>query len=589
MAGVKWYFKKTPTFSALSGYTNHPGDNEVELGTSVPSTDTLGSSIDKGSDEVVVAGGTDAAPHDSADLDWSALVNADSKVSVDVTATNSDLTFNGNSDWVRWNSSGAQQSSHSIATGFWSSDADTTGVKVATATDTPDLGTAVTTDLYGAIVDIDNGGHMVAQTLDIGVGADSWVEFSGGVIPPPPELAIVCGAECQIINEGAGEGSLSHWHQTIVGDGLTSQTSVVRSGARAWRFESDGTFSLVRINARDVPDKKFGYARFYIRFPSGTDFTPGAQMSLARNLTTTGADEGELVLTTGGEIKYLVDNVASVTNTFTPVADVWYGIEFETEQGVGGAWRVKDGDSDWSTSESISAVAAANTDAFILGLTSAPTGFVMFADDLAAGFSDTREWYDASGTNGVDGKVLIYRPNADGTHDFDTTGDFTKSGSDMAESDSDGNTHLDDADMEQETEYIGLTGSANGNEYVEFDFDDEATEDDPRGVSVVVNVDGNGSSVTSRDLYSLSDDGFTSEFDYVNTVQTTASYYQFIFGLSPSGSIWTRALVNSMQIRLQGRAVTYRVHGVALEVEWTAEPGPERVPYYRPMKQLLPQ
>ena len=267
MAAVKWYFTST-AFSGLSGYYGATADNEVELDTSAPGSGQLTATIAKGTSESAFAGGTNAAPHAAGYDDWSALPAADSQISLDVSSMHADLSLEGSgeTDVARYNASGAQQAFDTG--GSWDSSTGS-GVKVWTASAVLDVGTAASTDRFGGQVHVGNGGHMDPNDIVIDLGADSYVEFSGGAEPPPPALSLVCGAECQIHSVGSGAAADSHWSSRQAGNDSTPEASTdeARSGSHSLYFSSNTTGGESWLSHHVETDPTFQYFRGYFRIP----------------------------------------------------------------------------------------------------------------------------------------------------------------------------------------------------------------------------------------------------------------------------------------------------------------------------------
>jgi len=573
MAAVKWYF--TATGLGLSGYTDDPADNEVELSTTAPGSGTLSASIAKGSAEAWAAAGTDAAPHASTHRDWSALPASQTTISVDVNSTHADLTLNP-SALARWDSSGAEQANSGGVAG-WDSNSGT-GTKVWTNTGAANLGVAATTDLFGAVVVVDNGGHMDPQTIVINLGSSTYVEFSGGA---PASLSLVCGAECQIHNTGSGAAADSHWSERFAGNSGTPEASTTeaRSGAYSLYFSSVTGSQISRLgHDLGAPGSQKGYYyRFYFRMP---DVTPTNDVIIGWLGGSTNQDGiGVMLDVSEGTIRLVgttnlngAHTPYSSTNDFAPSVDTWYGVEVQADLSVTNSyvaqWRTWSEAAGWSSSEEITTIAGQTSSdpLFYVGVITdaGEADWVVYVDDIAVGpASWTGAFYDDTGTNGVSGKVLRYSPTSDGNHSVLVTGNFQKDGTtDIAEADTDTYQWVDDADMEGTGDYVNGNG-ADDSDWLRWAFADESTEDDPRGVSVVGHLVGANGNI-------FMDTTLVQPFP---TSGAGTGFLQGVLAQHSSAVAWTRTLINSTEIRFkaQNSGDTPQVHSIALEVEWTAE------------------
>jgi hypothetical protein len=490
-----------------------------------------------------------------------------------------------------------QETSADLLVSEWSASLATTGIKVGTHDTAVNLGSAATTDLYGGTVAVENSGHMDAQTVTLSLGTNTWLEFAGGA---PFPLSLVCGAECQIHNTGSGAAVDSHWSGAIsTGSAPAVVSSPVRSGSYAYSFDSGAAGDESFLRHQLTPggsnlEGTYWYYRLYFRLPSVT--APSALISIATTRDQGTNDGVSVVFDTDGDIKLSLMAGAqngtkqattpdSSTNNFTPSADTWYGVEVEAyhaDNDMRAKWRTWSESGGWTTSESISSTdgnaSTGNIMSFEVGLVAtsiATANFVVIVDDIVAGKSGGGSFYDDTSTNGVSGKVLRLDPTSDGTHSFDA-GDFEYiSGGthtvDVSTSATDVWSYLDEADMEQTSAGIQQESSADTGDYVEVNFGDESTEDDPRGVQVVSVNDSNGTEGLTT-IIDVSDDG-TTWVDGPALSNGAAGFTTTVLAQSPSGSAWTRTLVNSTRARIYGPGSGWNTqhYALALEVEWTAE------------------
>jgi len=426
---------------------------------------------------------------------------------------------------------------------------------------------------YTAIASRELTGITSEDPGTFGTSSGFWSAFT--VLVGVPGLSLVCGAECQIHSVGSGAAADSHWSSRSAGNSSTPEASAAqaRSGSYSLYFSSatSGGLSYLRHTASTF--KNVGYFRGYFRLP---DVTPTNETAICWMGDISWAFN--LVVTTGGTLRIKAANTTySSTNDLSLSVDTWYGVEVESDaDGEQVKWRVHDGTA-WSTSETVSDASTDQVQQTVIGIATdaGEADWEVYWDDIAIGYPTVAgTFYDDTGTNGVSGKVLRYSPTSDGTHSFDTTGDFTKSGTNMAPTDTDAYANLDAADMEQTAEYISIF-SALVSEYVEVNFADESTETLPRGVSVVGQLDFSwaGEGVTVD--VDVSDDGFTSSVTALTGADAGVSQRHLLstcLATAPSGAAWSAATVNSMEARISADSGSgEHVNSLALEVEWTGD------------------
>jgi hypothetical protein len=352
MVATNWYFTDT-SYAALNGYWGDPADNERELDTTAPGSGTLSASIAKGSTEAAIAAATNATPHASTHRDWSGIPVGDVTLSVDVNSTHADLTLDPNTRWMRLDSGGTYITP--FLTAAWDSNSGT-GVKVFTSYATGNLGIAAVDDIFGAVVAVDNAGHMDPQTIVFNLGSSTYVEFWGG---KPASLSLVCGAECQIHNTGSGPAADSHWMSRVAGNSGTPEasTAVARSGSYSLYFSSATSGGLSNLR-HDAPDGDHAYFRGYFRLP---DVSPTNDTCIVAFADSANVPRVGVYVNTDGTLRFKTDNGTNVssTNNTALSTDTWYGVEFELEDvddtsgDLIGKWRVWTEGGGWTTSETV--------------------------------------------------------------------------------------------------------------------------------------------------------------------------------------------------------------------------------------------
>jgi hypothetical protein len=399
----------------------------------------------------------------------------------------------------------------------------------------------------------------------------------------------VCGGECDIHSRTNVLGDAQeHWAGQSQSGSSTwdTVTTPTRWGhGRAHRFIAAGTTDQSDAEPMWDSSETSWYMRFSAYF--GTDpstFTNDHFLAVVGGSDVLSTYYGIAFDDSEGTVRAAAaagssgsGGVYSSTNDFTPSQNTWY--DFEAY--VDGAnkvikWRYRADGGSWSNSETVTGTGTAlsgsnNYNALGSGLFSG-TGVAnstVYVDDAVAAWGSHAEFlYDTTGTNGRDGTVTILRPDSDGTHSFDTTGDFTKSGTNASSTDTDLYSHLDAADMQQASEYVAGAGAA-ANEYIEVNFEDSPEGfSDPQGMNAVLK----GDNLTSGDFtVQVSDDGSTwSEDSYADTNGVWyAGFRVGSVGFAPSGAALTTGVIDSMRARVVSDATdAWRLYGLGLEVEY---------------------
>ncbi len=388
-------------------------------------------------------------------------------------------------------------------------------------------------------------------------------------------LVIVCGAECGIAAQGLASSANRHWN-TVAG-APAIDTGVYRSGAKSFRFTGNATYPYLRRVC--AASRTVGYFRAYFRTD---DATPSSQAILVYMDAAAGSD-ASLELRTDGKLQMYIGGGASVTTAGALSSDTWYGIEMQFQVAANPRtvdWRIWDATNGWvdqtevTASEAASTISTINFGEYFTGPTSA---WNVYFDDILIGEGTTvDEDYDTAASKG--GKVLRYRPTADGTHSAFTTGDFRYNGSsNIANTATDVYSYVDDDDQTSISDYISQSVSGAG-KYVEVTFADEGTETSPRAVGVV-STHHSSSTATNEMHLRVSDDGSTWtnvwgnwSSDGQDISDTTAHHLYKVLTTKPSGGAWTQSAVNGMRAQWGNSddvsPVPY-IDSVSLEVEWT--------------------
>lgn len=401
-------------------------------------------------------------------------------------------------------------------------------------------------------------------------------------------IILACGAECRInvTGQSAGVGSVNrHWNAN--NQTPTADTSIFRTGLASIKC-------AVNTNQRVGKNMVAGsdtvaYARGYFYL---TSVAPSVDSNFF-DFNFSGND-GLLRVTTGGVLQMLFATGTPVAYSGTLVANEWYGFE-----GQGDArnnpntmdWRIWRASTGWVDQTQVTnPVAAGTIQSVEFGWQTGPvTGPDVYWDDMVIGAGTTidEDWSDADPHGG---EVLIYRPNADGTHSFSTSGDFKfENSTNFAQTETTVWQHLDAADMTQTAEFISQNVTSSGvTKYCEVQFADETARSRIQGVYAIGVFRSAGTQANEMNLR-CSDDGFTSVIDLWGNfgatgidVSETSNLYGAKIINPPSGGAWTQAKLNSMRMRFgmsDDVSPVPFVAALALEVAWLEDrPGGALLP-----------
>lgn len=380
-------------------------------------------------------------------------------------------------------------------------------------------------------------------------------------------IILACGAECGIAVVGTGTAGLKHW-DTVSGAVVAIESSIVRSGGKSYKIPAAvGGFSGLRRSLS--ASQTAAYVRGYFRL---NNITPSTSMQVLIFGVAAGANPNFAVSTSG----VLSSANWGTGQTIQLAADTWYGIECELDVSANPnviKWRFWDG-TQWVAKTDITKAQSATTISTVDIACWGPTATnIVYWDDVLIGQDTaTGNMYSAATSKG--GKVLRYRPNADGTHSF-TAGDFgyNGAGADVATNATDVSTYLDDDDQTGLTDFIRQKVIRNTG-YVEVAFEDEPSETIPRVVAVTST---HHASSTGADTFSVkaSADGFSNSTAILtdeDVSDTTIHPYHVVMSTAPGGAAWTTSLVNAITVRggysTDVTDVPYW-DTVSLEVEWT--------------------
>jgi hypothetical protein len=392
-------------------------------------------------------------------------------------------------------------------------------------------------------------------------------------------LVTACGAECGIVTAGLGTAINRHW-STVAG-AVAIEASVVRSGARSFKFAANATTPMLQRTF--AASKSVAYFRAYFQ----TSASPPSSDVLLMFPNNNGGSNPRLTLrATTGVLDVSHGGATGLVAGPTLAANTWYGVEMEIDLHANPRvirWRTWDAAGGWvSRGDSSAALAAdtfSTTTSFSFGICQGPSsGLSVYFDDVLIGVGTTAgEDYDAAVPKG--GKVLRYKTNADGTHSAFTTGDFKYNNTtNFANSATDVNTYLDDADQTSIADGYINQNVAGAGKYIRVAFEDEATEASPRAVAVTSTHHSSGTTANEHHLR-VSDNGsnWTNVWGDWGSVgddisDTTAHFRHKVLAAKPSTGAWTQGAINSLQAEWGNSdnvGVIPFVDSIALEVEWT--------------------
>lgn len=264
-------------------------------------------------------------------------------------------------------------------------------------------------------------------------------------------VVIACGAECGIAATGIATGTAQDRHWSALSGAPAIDAVTFRSGAKSYKFVAAATAPYLTRTC--AASQSVLYARFYFRL---TDATPTSDTYLLYANVVTGSSP-QLIVTTGGVLQ--AGWGASTQNGPTLSDNTWYGVEMELDAHANPnvlRWRTWDAGTGWTSRTDVSLAQAADTFANVnLGIVAGPSsGTTVNLDDILIG-EGTTAGADYSTSTSKGGKVLRYRPTADGTHSSFRTWDMAyNANAGIASSATDVYTYVDDDDQTSVADFI---------------------------------------------------------------------------------------------------------------------------------------
>lgn len=361
-----------------------------------------------------------------------------------------------------------------------------------------------------------------------------------------------CGAECGLTVAGAGSASTKHWN---VPTGVpTIETTVVRTGARAFRFTTAAGASV--CNSRDIlpaATQTKIVRRFYIRFVGSL---PSADCVVAEVRPTAGTS-AVLIFEVEDNSLETGFGTTGEASSFVVVADQWYRVEMVVDVSTG--THTCDISVDGTALPQATRVQAASTilrsRVGVNCVLSTANGDII-VDDIYEEDGLAADSFSSIGA----GSVIPLYPNADGTHSFNDDvdpSDFVRGADGSTTPIAIGATtvwtEIDEV-LTDLSNMIGVSGAAI-DEYVELQYGDlPASGFDVIHCVVHVSSHKNASVGTAnRQSLRLVDGGSTAEIiNNLDLSETSAVYHHAVFGDAPSGGAWTKAKVDAIITRYAG-------------------------------------
>jgi hypothetical protein len=246
------------------------------------------------------------------------------------------------------------------------------------------------------------------------------------VVTPPPAAVtsdFLCGAECGIARAGnVVTPDNRHWHE----EGATPpviQTAIARQGGRAFRFQpSNSTSYLGRISAGT--DR---WHRFYVYFAS----LPTKNAAILRHSVAAGDSPGLIYRPTTQDLVPAVGNTYGA-GAMPVVVGKWYRIECLASVGAGTRVMKMRYCAATQADPWADGAATALADASLAQAASTFTGWRIGAAAATSPIADVVVDDIRTGAVSGDypvaaGSIVACQPLADGTHNYNTAGDFQDS------------------------------------------------------------------------------------------------------------------------------------------------------------------
>lgn len=363
-----------------------------------------------------------------------------------------------------------------------------------------------------------------------------------------------CGAECGITVAGTGSVSTKHWNAPT---GVpTVETDIKRTGARAFKMTTavGASVYLFRTILPAATQNKAAL-RFYIYF----DSLPSADCVLATFAAAAGGFPNVRFIAADSTIQASLNNTTGGGGGVAVTTGQWYRVEVLAD--LSGGTRTVDVSVNGTAVTQATAVTAASTisNFRVGGNTNGSSGstanFTHRFDDiyLEVGVAaDTFSWPIGAG------KVQPLSPTSDGTHSFDTNGDFAvgPSGTTTAfnTTDTTAHTFVDALPLTVGSECIAIAAAAQ-DEYIELQYNN-LPADAFTTVHCVTHVSAHRNDIsgtTSLQSLRLVDGGSTAELvNNLDLSETSLAYHEAVLGAPPSGGNWTRTKINGLRTRYAG-------------------------------------
>lgn len=377
-----------------------------------------------------------------------------------------------------------------------------------------------------------------------------------------------CGAECGIVGQGATSDSPStrHW-MAVGGVAPTAQATFARNGGKAYRFNPAGTdISYLRHDTAGTETTR--WFRGYVYFNSlPTQVT--SDIMLFRMVAGSGWYASVVFEASGSVLRGEIGGVRNGTTTVVTTG-VWYLVEAAVDVSTG-------------TGELSLSINGVDKGSVTHTQTATTVNGILIGAQCAGATANNGDviWDDViTGTNLAEypvgaGQSIGLLPNADGTHSFNTAGDFiyNAAGANIPTDATDTWSFIDHT-MASVGEFLNAANAAAG-EYLEWQFQDLPAISAINGLEV---VSAHHAASTTANLQTLRmvDGGtvvdvFTDRDFSQTSIVTNSKHYT----VAPSSSAaWTKAKVDALKFRWGSSWTTADVSpdayidGLMLEVDY---------------------
>jgi hypothetical protein len=355
-----------------------------------------------------------------------------------------------------------------------------------------------------------------------------------------PTTIFACGAECGVNGVGSapGTGGVSHW-EVFTGT-VTVHTGTFRSpGVRAYKVTSAA--GAQNYIGKTLASVNKAVARFYVYFSA----LPSANCQIAAFNSSVGNYPSVTFKSSDSKIYASVAATLGATGV-SVTTGVWYRIDISADTSTGTRTSNVQVDGTACGQASTTETASVMVTARFGGNSSSDTtaNHTHFIDDIV--ISLTAADYPLGA-----GVVVGLYPSADGTHNYNATGDFNyENTTNVATGATDTWSHINSVLDTTIGNFLGVPAAAN-TEYLEWQF-----QDTPSDVSTILGVEvvmasHSATTVANKQTLRLNDNGTLNDVcTDLDQSQTTITYHTKHYATAPSTSAaWSKTLVDGLRAR----------------------------------------